>query len=131
MAPSEKTITTAYEMFLEKGITGAVAVLAIAALIWAVAKLLKSKDERIQDQAVFSESLKKTSEMIAALTVEVNKATTNALAESSRSSVAFATSVQLLEKSVKDLDGKVSSLRDEHVRVVASLSNTATRGRGR
>src|SRR5262245_37685252 len=102
MPPKEKTVMTAYEMFLDKGITGAVAVLAIAGLIWAVVKLLQSKDERIKDQALFSESLKRTNEVIANLTVEVNKATTGALAESSRSSMVLAASVQTLEKSVRD-----------------------------
>lgn len=131
MAPKEKVITSAYEMFLEKGITGAVAVLAIAALIWAVVKLLQSKDERIKDQALFSESLKRTNDVVATLTVEVNKSATSALAESSRSNSTLASAVQILEKSVKELDAKVGSLRDEHVRVVAALNTTSSRGRGR
>lgn len=121
---------TAYEMFLDKGIVGAVAVLAIAALIWAVTKLLQSKDERIKDHTLFAESMKRSNEVVASLTVEVNKSTTAAFAESSRASSALATSVQSLEKSIRDLDGRVGSLRDEHVRVVAALSNTS-RGRGR
>lgn len=130
MPPNEKTVMTAYEMFLDKGITGAVAVLAITALIWAIIKLLQSKDERIKDQTLFADALKRTNEVVSNLTIEVNKSTTLALAESSRATNVLSTSVQSLEKSMRDLDGKVGSLRDEHVRVVAALSITS-RGRGR
>jgi|SRR5688572_13001521 len=123
MPPKEKTVLTAYEQFLEKGIVGAVAVLAIAALIWAIVKLLQSKDERIKDQSLFADAMKKTNEAVAALTVEVNKTATAGLAEASRTSTALGTSVQNLERSLRDVEGKLGQLRDEQVRLVASLNN--------
>jgi len=123
MPPKEKTVLTAYEQFLEKGIVGAVAVLAIAALIWAIVKLLQSKDERIKDQSLFADAMKKTNEAVAALTVEVNKTATAGLAEACRTSTALGTSVQNLERSLRDVEGKLGQLRDEQVRLVASLNN--------
>jgi hypothetical protein len=130
VAPNEKTIQSAYDMFLEKGIVGAVAVLAIAALIWAVVKLLVSKDERIKDQGLFTAALLKTNEGVSSLTIEVNKSATAALTEVSRKSMALGTSIEQLEKSIQVMDAKVSSLRDEHVRLVATIDNGyASRGR--
>lgn len=134
MAPNEKTVQSAYEMFLDKGIVGAVAVLAIAGLIWAVVKLLVSKDERIQDQVLFAAAMQKTNEMVSALTVEVNKSAITAFADASRNSTAVVTQMQNLEKSVATLDREVSSLRDEQVRLVATLNNGgggSLGGRGR
>lgn len=122
---------TAYEMFLDKGIVGAVAVLAIAALIWAVVKLLQSKDERIKDQSLFSEALKSMNSAMAALTVEVNKTATAALSESSKTATALTSAVQGLDKSMRDVDGKVGSLRDEQVRLTAMLNTPPVRGGGR
>lgn len=133
MAPSEKTVQSAYEMFLDKGIVGAVAVLAIAGLIWAVVKLLVSKDERIKDQTLFAAALQKTNEGVAALTVEVNKSAVAAVADASRSANAMVTRMQALEKSIEDMDREISSLRDEQVRLVAGLNNGggSLGGRGR
>lgn len=121
--PNEKTVQSAYEMFLDKGIVGAVAVLAIAGLIWAVSKLLVSKDERIKDQTLFASTLQKTNEGVSALTVEVNKSAVAAVADASRSASAMVTRMQALEKSVEDMDREISSLRDEQVRLVALLNN--------
>ena len=128
--PPKENLKTAYDLFLEKGITGAVALLAIAELIWAIARLLKSKDDRIKDQGLFSTTLEKTNAGTAALAIEVNKSHTAALSDASRTNATLTASIQNLEKSIRDLDAKVSSLRDEHVRIVAVLSNVP-RGRAR
>lgn len=117
-------------MFLDKGVVGAVAVLAIAALLWTVVKLLVSKDERIKDQGLFTAALLKTNEGVSALTVEVNKSATAALTEATRKSVELGTSITHLDKSIQGMDAKVTLLRDEQVRLVATLdSGYATRGR--
>jgi hypothetical protein len=129
--PNEKTVQSAYEMFLDKGIVGAVAVLAIAGLIWAVMRLLVSKDERIKDQALFAAVLQKTNEGVSALTVEVNKSTVIAVSDASRSASAVVMQIQSLEKSIATLDREVSSLRDEQVRLVATLNNGGGSVRGR
>jgi hypothetical protein len=121
--PSEKTVQTTYEMFLDKGIVGAVAVLAIAGLIWAVSKLLVSKDERIKDQTLFAAALQKTNDGVAALTVEVNKSAVAAVADASRSANAMVIRMQALEKSVEDMEREIGSLRDEQVRLVALLNS--------
>lgn len=131
MPPNEKTVQSAYEMFLDKGIVGAVAVLAIAGLIWAVMRLLVSKDERIKDQALFAAVLQKTNEGVSALTVEVNKSTVIAVSDASRSASAVVMQIQSLEKSIATLDREVSSLRDEQVRLVATLNNGGGSVRGR
>jgi hypothetical protein len=132
VAPNDKTVQSAYEMFLDKGIVGAVAVLAIAGLIWAVVKLLVSKDERIKDQTLFAAALQKTNEGVAALTVEVNKSAVAAVADASRSANAMVTRMQALEKTMEGMDREISSLRDEQVRLVALLNNGGgPLGRGR
>lgn len=135
VAPNEKTVQSAYEMFLDKGIVGAVAVLAITGLIWAVTKLLVSKDERIKDQALFAAALQKINEATSALTVEVNKSAVTAVADAGRSANTMATQVQNLQKSIEELDREVSGLRDEQVRLVAILDNSggggSLGGRGR
>lgn len=133
--PSAEATKTAYDLFLDKGIVGAVAVLAIAGLIWAVTKLLVSKDERIKDQALFAAALQKINEGLSALTVEVNKSAVSALADAQRSANAVTVAVQGLEKSISTLDREVSSMRDEQVRLVAQLGNgggpSTLGGRGR
>lgn len=128
--PPKENVKTAYDLFLDKGLVGAVALLAIAALIWAVTRLLKSKDDRIKDHGVFAAALTKINEAVTALTVEVNKSATASVAEAGRNSLVLSSSVQNLEKSIQSLDTEISALRDEQVRVVASLSSGA-RGRGR
>jgi hypothetical protein len=95
-------------------------------------KLLKSKDDRIKDQGLFATALQKTSEVVAALTVEINRSSVAAFADTSRTSAGLTVSVQNLQKSVESLDGEVAALRDEQVRIAAILtSNTGQRGRGR
>lgn len=129
--PNDKNVQTAFEMFLNQGIVGAVALLAIAALIWAIVKLLVSKDERIKDQTLFAAALQKTNEGISALTVEVNKSAVAAVAEAGRSASTLSMSVQNLEKSVGTLNTEIGKLRDEQVRLVATLNNGGPPARGR
>src|SRR5690606_29256089 len=104
-------------------------------LIWAVTKLLVSKDERIKDQALFAAALQKINEATSALTVEVNKSAVTAVADAGRSANTMATQVQNLQKSIEELDREVSGLRDEQVRLVAILDNSggggSLGGRGR
>lgn len=129
--PSNTHVQSAYQLFLDQGITGAVAILAILALIWAIIKLLAAKDERIKDHTTFAASIHKTNEMIAALTLEVNKTAAVTGADASRSANAMAAQNQSLQKSVEDLERQVSQLRDEQMRLVAGLTNGGSVGRGR
>lgn len=122
MAPSEKSVQSAYEMFLDKGIVGAVAVMAIAGLIWAVMKLLVSKDERIKDQALFAAALQKMNEGVSALTVEVNKSAVTTVADAGRIANTLVARTQSLEKGIEGLDRQIGALRDEQVRLVATLN---------
>lgn len=124
--PNDKTVLSAYEMFLEKGIAGAVAVLAIGALIWAIVKLLKAKDDRIQDQMRFAEVLLKLNEGTKALTVETNKVATSAASEASLNSAALRQSVDAVTRETSDLQTTVVQLREEQIRLTAALSNLKT-----
>ncbi len=121
--PTDKTVLSAYEMFLEKGITGAVAVLAIGGLIWTMIKLLKAKDDRIQDVMRFAETLLKSNEGLKAVTVEANKVATATASEASLNSAALKQSVENLSKEMSGLETTVVQLRDEQIRLTASLSN--------
>lgn len=121
--PNDKVVLSAYEMFLEKGITGAVAVLAIGGLIWAVFKLLKAKDDRIQDQVRFAETLLKSNEGLKAVTVEANKVATAAASEASLNSAALKQAVENMAREMSGLETTVVQLRDEHIRLTASLNN--------
>lgn len=120
--PQDKTILSAYEIFLEKGIAGAVAILAIAALIWAVVKLLKAKDDRIQDQKLFTEALIKTNEGVTALTIEANKVSTIAASEAALNSAALKRAIDTVAAKTDELKTTVTQLRDEHIRLTASLN---------
>jgi hypothetical protein len=119
--PQDKTVLSAYEMFLEKGITGAVAVLAIAALIWAVVKLLKAKDDRIQDQKLFVETLLKSNEGLKALTIETNKVASSAASEASVNSASLKQAMDAMGREQSALQGVVTQLRDEHIRLTAAI----------
>lgn len=127
--PNDKTVLSAYEMFLEKGITGAVAVLAIAALIWTMIKLLKAKDDRIQDVMRFAETLLKSNEGLKAVTVEANKVTTSAANEASLSSAALRQSIDAVTRETTELQTTITQLRDEHIRLTAALGNKSSRTR--
>lgn len=129
--PPKETIKTAYDVFLDKGLVGAVALLAIAGLIWAVTRLLKSKDDRIKDHGDFATTLQKIGEVLTATTIEVNKSATAAQAEAGRTTMVLNVSVQNLEKSVQTMTTELGALRDEQVRVAASLSSGGSRGRAR
>jgi len=121
--PQDKIVLSAYEMFLEKGIVGAVAVLAVAALIWAIVKLLKAKDDRIQDQQLFTEALLKTNDGVKALTIEANKVATSAASEASINHAALKRSVESLSDEIGKLSTSVTSLQNEQIRLTVTIAN--------
>lgn len=127
--PKDPIVLSAYEMFLEKGIVGAVAVLAVAALIWAIVKLLKAKDDRIHDQQLFAEALLKTNEGVKALTIEANKVATASASEASINSAALRRAIDNVTEETADLKTTVTQLRDEHIRLTASLNSPKPRAR--
>lgn len=124
--PSEKQFQTAYDLFLDKGLIGAVALLAILALVWAVMRLLKSKDERIQDQAQFAVALKTLNDGVTKLIIEVNKSATEALFQANQGSSALRQKIENLEKTVHDAEDKLDKLRDEQVRLVGALGGSSS-----
>lgn len=120
--PGKGPIDSAWQLFLNQGVVGAVALLAIVALIWVTKALLKAKDDSISDQKKFAEVLQKTIENSKTLAVEINKSTSEASAEVVKTAEALKATVLSLEKTVDGLDKSIDNLKDEQVRLSAVLS---------
>lgn len=130
--PTEATATTtsapdvpvkgAYEYLLTQGVLGVLSVLLIAALVWSVKNLLKSKDDRITDQGKYADALKNINEAVRDLTVEMNKSATSTAHDVLRSNEGLKVNMLALEKSHEKLERALDSLRDEQVRLGAGLT---------
>lgn len=134
MAPTAETTTTAattaapdvpvkgaYEFLLTQGVLGVMSVLLIAALVWSVKNLLKSKDDRISDQGKYADALKSINEAVRDLTVEMNKSATATANDVLRSNEGLRISVGGLEKSHEKLSRDLDELKTEQVRLAANM----------
>lgn len=119
MAPPVKG---AYEYLLTQGVLGVMCTLLIVALIWSVKNLLKAKDDRIQDQAKYTEALKGFNEAVRDLTVEMNKSANDTANDVLRSNEGLKISMASLEKSHEKLSRDVDELKTEQVRLAANMA---------
>lgn len=123
--PTETTaqpIKGAYEYLLTQGVLGVMCVLLIVALIWSVKNLLKSKDDRVQDQAKYADALKGFNEAVRDLTIEMNKSANDTANDVLRSNEGLKISMATLEKSHEKLARDVDELKNEQVRLTANMA---------
>ncbi len=115
--PETKQLGSAYQMFLDQGVVGAVALLSIAALIWVTRALLKAKDDRVADQAAFATVLQASNENTRALAVETAKVASDVAKHNEITRIA----VNALEKSVEGVEETLDRLKEESYKVRTSV----------
>jgi len=116
-------ITSAYEYLLTQGVLGVLCVLLIFALVWTVKNLLKSKDERVHDQKKYTEALHDLNEAVRELAIELNKSSSTMTHEVLRSNDLTRTTLGTLEKSQDNVARSLDSLKNEQVRLGATLTS--------
>lgn len=72
-APGQAQAEGALDSLAGQGILGSLCVLLILALFFSIKSLLKTKDDRVQDQKMMIESLLKVNEATKAVALEFNK----------------------------------------------------------
>lgn len=115
--PENKQLGSAYQLFLDQGVVGAVALLAIAALIWVTRALLKAKDDRVADQAAFSTVLQASNENTRALAVETAKVAADVAKHNEITRLA----VNALEKAVEGMEETLDRVKEESYKVRTSV----------
>ena len=116
-------IKSAYEYLLTQGVLGVLCVLLIFALVWTVKNLLKSKDERVHDQKKYTEALHDLNEAVRELAIELNKSSSAMTHEVLRSNDLTRTTLGTLEKSQDNVARSLDSLKNEQVRLGATLTS--------
>ena len=116
-------IKSAYEYLLTQGVLGVLCVLLIFALVWTVKNLLKSKDERVHDQKKYTEALHDLNEAVRELAIELNKSSSTMTHEVLRSNDLTRTTLGTLEKSQDNVARSLDSLKNEQVRLGATLTS--------
>jgi signal transduction histidine kinase len=120
--PGQKQSEEALDNLAGQGILGSLCVLLIVALFFTLKALLKAKDDRFADQKLMTETLEKHNEAAKALAVEMNKAASALVVESTRNLDSMKNTLAAQERSMDDMARALTSLQQENMqlRVVAS-----------
>ncbi len=120
--PGQKQSEQALDTLAGQGILGSLCVLLIVALFVTIKALLKAKDDRFADQKLMTETLERHNQAAKELAVEMNKAASNLVVESTKNMDAMKNTLSAQERSMDDLARTISALQQEsmQLRVVAS-----------
>lgn len=102
--PGQTQAEGALDTLAGQGILGSLCVLLILALFFTVKALLKTKDDRVQDQKLMIESLLKVNEAAKTIALEVNKNSTELM--------------HSLENQEKSFDAQASAFRQLHQEMI-------------
>jgi len=121
-----KPVTSAYEYLLTQGVLGVLCVLLIIALVWTIKNLLKAKDDRVSDQEKYAAALHGVNEAVKELTIETHKSNSDMANEVIRSNDSSRSAVTSLEKTNDKLVRVIDDLKNEQVRLNATLAARGT-----
>lgn len=122
MLASAGSTETALGTIAEYGILGAVCVLLVAALVWAVRGWFKEKDDRLNDQKAMADARQKDNDALKQLTIELKEHSTHLVVEATKSQDAMASSLKRQEDALDDLRGSINNLQQEQVRLTSAVA---------
>jgi len=125
-APGQTHAEQALDNLAGQGILGSTCVLLIIALFFAVKLLLKSKDDRHNDQKAMAEALQNVNKAAKELAVEMNKSAANIVLEAARSHDSVKNALSNQEKSLEELTSAIRDLAKEQVNLRIVLSKGTT-----
>lgn len=115
--PGQKQAETALDNLAGQGILGSLCVIMIVALFVSVRAILRAKDDRIGDQRMMIEALQKLNDASRELAIEMNKASSNLVAESAKSHDTLKNALTNQDRSLRDLTQSVRELCDENLQL--------------
>jgi len=121
--PGAKQSEEALDTLVGQGILGSLCVLLIVALFFTMKALLKAKDDRFSDQKLMTEALEKHNEAAKELAIEMNKAASNLMVETTKNLDAMKNTLSAQERSMDDLSRTISSLTQENMQLRVMASN--------
>lgn len=121
--PGQKQSEEALDTLAGQGILGSLCVLLIVALFVTIRALLKAKDDRFADQKLMTETLERHNQAAKELAVEMNKAASNLVVESTKNMDAMKNTLSAQERSMDDLARTISSLQQESMQLRVSAQN--------
>lgn len=121
--PGQKQAEGALDTIAGQGILGSLCVLLILALFFSIKALLKAKDDRFSDQKLMTESLEKHNEAAKELAVEMNKAASNLVIESTKTMDLVKNTLAAQERSMDDLTRAIAALQQENIQLRVLASN--------
>lgn len=128
--PGQKQSEEALDTLAGQGILGSLCVLLIVALFVTIKALLKAKDDRFADQKLMTETLERHNQAAALLAVEMNKAASNLVVESTKNMDAMKNTLSAQERSMDDLARTISSLQQETMQFRVVAANFKCSGKG-
>lgn len=128
--PGQKQAETALDNLAGQGILGSLCVILIISLFFAVRSIMRAKDDRISDQRLMIESLQKINDASKELAIEVNKSTSNLVAESSRNTDSLKSALASQERSLGDLSKLIREQHEDSIKLCVAV-NDLRHNRGR
>lgn len=126
--PGQKQSEEALDTLVGQGILGSLCVLLIVALFFTMKALLKAKDDRFSDQKLMTEALEKHNEAAKELAIEMNKAASNLVVETTKNLDAMKNTLSAQERSMDDLSRTINSLTQENMQLRVMASNFKCNG---
>lgn len=121
--PGQKQSEQALDTLAGQGILGSLCVLLIVALFVTIKALLKAKDDRFSDQKLMTEALEKHNQAAKELAVEMNKAASNLVIESTKNLDSVKNTLSAQERSMDDLARTISTLQQEQMQLRMTAQN--------
>lgn len=129
--PGQKQTESALDTLADQGVLGSLCVLLIVALFFAVKALLKAKDDRFNDQRLMTEALERHNSAAKELAVEMNKAASNLVIESTKSLELVKVTLASQERALTEHTRSIASLQQESMQFRMSAQNfKCTGGKG-
>lgn len=114
-------VDSAFGKIAEYGLLGAICLLLIAVVVWAVRGWFKEKDARFADQKAMMEAREKDNEALKTLTIELRQHSSQLVMDAKSSQDGMSGALSRQENAFDDLTRAVGDLKNEQVRLVAGL----------
>jgi uncharacterized membrane protein YhiD involved in acid resistance len=121
--PGQKQSEQALDTLAGQGILGSLCVLLIVALFVTIKALLKAKDDRFADQKLMTETLERHNQAAKELAVEMNKAASSLVVESTKNMDSMKNTLSAQERSMDDLARTITALQQEGMQLRVAVAN--------